>query len=150
MTRDYSRLEDDHHAHERSQPIRRRIPEKATQLRNLFSAMVFVGALAAPVALMGVGLIGAVEVFNRLVMGGSGVVHSIFHSAENLIASILLLMGLAGLWVSIGLKATVRNEHMQHAAHMGITGSGIAIVTGLLADDIINLLQSVASGGGGG
>jgi hypothetical protein len=33
---------------------------------------------------------------------------------------------------------------------MGMTGSGIAIVAGLLIDDIIGLMESFAGGGGGG
>jgi hypothetical protein len=82
--------------------------------------------------------------------GGAGIEQAI-QAAQDWLASIMTTLGGLGMIASIGVKAVARtNENMHHAAHMGMTGSGIAIVAGLLLPDILSLLESFAGGGGGG
>jgi hypothetical protein len=80
-----------------------------------------------------------------------GQIQGAIDNATDWLSGIMTSLGGLGMIASIGVKAVARtNENMHHAAHMGMTGSGIAIVAGLLIDDIIGLMESFAGGGGGG
>jgi hypothetical protein len=80
-----------------------------------------------------------------------GRIQGAIDNATDWLSGIMTSLGGLGMIASIGVKAVARtNENMHHAAHMGMTGSGIAIVAGLLIDDIIGLMESFAGGGGGG
>lgn len=80
-----------------------------------------------------------------------GRIQGAIDNATDWLSGIMTSLGGLGMIASIGVKAVARtNENMHHAAHMGMTGSGIAIVAGLLIDDLIGLMESFASGGGGG
>jgi hypothetical protein len=80
--------------------------------------------------------------------GDGGAIQGAIDAARDWLSSIMMSLGGLGMIASIGVKAVARqNENMHHAAHMGMTGSGIAIVAGLLINDIISLLQSFAGGG---
>lgn len=75
---------------------------------------------------------------------GSGIQGAIDKAAEWL-SGIMTSLGSLGLIASIGYKAIARtNENMHHAAHMGMAGSGVAIVAGLLMNDIVGLFSSFA------
>lgn len=81
--------------------------------------------------------------------GGSdgGAIQGAIDNARNWLSTIMVSLGGLGMIASIAVKAVARtNENMHHAAHMGMTGSGIALVAGLLINDIISLLQSFAGG----
>lgn len=80
--------------------------------------------------------------------GDGGAIQGAIDAARDWLSSIMMSLGGLGMIASIGVKAVARqNENMHHAAHMGMTGSGIAIIAGLLINDIISLLQSFAGGG---
>jgi hypothetical protein len=77
-----------------------------------------------------------------------GRIQSTIDNARNWLAGIMVSLGGLGMIASMLTKAVARtNENMHHAAHMGMTGSGVAIVAGLLVNDIINLLRSFVGGG---
>ena len=61
-------------------------------------------------------------------------------------AGYAVTLGGLGLIASVGVKAVARaNENMHHASHLGMTGSGIAILAGLLLPDILDLIESFAA-----
>ena len=71
--------------------------------------------------------------------------------AQDWLAGIMTTLGGLGLIASIGVKAVARtNENMHHAAHLGMTGSCIAVAAGVLLPDILDLVEGFAGGGGGG
>lgn len=71
-------------------------------------------------------------------------------NAQDWLAGIMTTLGGLGLIASIGVKAVARtNENMHHAAHLGMTGSCIAVVAGVLLPDILDLVESFAGSGGG-
>lgn len=78
-------------------------------------------------------------------------IHSTLENVRNYIASILLILGGIGFAVSLGLKAIAGpNENMHHAAHLGMKGSGIAVLGGAMIVPIMNIIESLAAAGGGG
>lgn len=79
---------------------------------------------------------------------GGGRIQGTIDNARNWLSGIMVSLGGLGMIASIAIKAVARtNENMHHAAHMGMTGSGVAILAGLLVNDIINLLRSFVGGG---
>lgn len=80
--------------------------------------------------------------------GDGGRIQSTIDNARGWLSGIMVSLGGLGMIASIAIKAVARtNENMHHAAHMGMTGSGVAILAGLLVNDIINLLRSFTGGG---
>jgi hypothetical protein len=78
-----------------------------------------------------------------------GRIQGTIDNARNWLSGIMVSLGGLGMIASIAIKAVARtNENMHHAAHMGMTGSGVAILAGLLVNDIIDLLRSFTGGGG--
>ena len=78
--------------------------------------------------------------------GGAGAgIQGAIDKAAAWLSGIMTSLGSLGLIASIGYKAIARtNENMHHAAHMGMAGSGVAIVAGLLMNDIVGLFSSFA------
>lgn len=113
---------------------------------GLLKGLIFV-LVSGLVAVIAMGLLEATPALAQ--EGDGGAIQETIDSARGWLATIMLSLGGLGMIASIAVKAVARtNENMHHAAHMGMTGSGIAIVAGLLVDDIINLLQSFTPGGG--
>lgn len=74
--------------------------------------------------------------------GDGGAIQATIDNARNWLSTLMVSLGGLGMIASIAVKAVARtNENMHHAAHMGMTGSGIALIAGLLINDIISLLQ---------
>ncbi len=112
-------------------------------LRGLFFVL-----LSCLVAMAAMGLLEASPALAQ--DGDGGAIQSTIDNARGWLATIMLSLGGLGMIASLAVKAVARtNENMHHASHMGMTGSGIAIVAGLLVDDIISLLQSFVAGSGG-
>lgn len=79
--------------------------------------------------------------------GDGGRIQSTIDNARNWLSGIMVSLGGLGMIGSIAVKAVARgNQQLHHASHMGMTGSGIAIIAGLLINDIISLLQSFVGG----
>jgi hypothetical protein len=79
--------------------------------------------------------------------GDGGRIQGTIDNARNWLSGLMVSLGGLGMIASIAVKAVARtNENMHHAAHMGMTGSGIALIAGLLINDIISLLQSFVGG----
>lgn len=80
---------------------------------------------------------------------GGGAIEQAIQNAQDWVAGIMTTLGGLGLICSIGVKAIARtNENMHHAAHLGMTGSCIAVAAGILLPDILDLVQGFAGGGG--
>lgn len=78
---------------------------------------------------------------------GGAAIQGAIDRATQWLSGIMTSLGGLGLVASIGVKAVARtNESMHHAAHMGMTGSCIAILAGLLTPSIISLVTSFAQG----
>lgn len=76
---------------------------------------------------------------------GGAAIQGAIDKATQWLSGIMTSLGGLGLVASIGVKAVARtNESMHHAAHMGMTGSCIAILAGLLTPSIISLVTSFA------
>jgi hypothetical protein len=79
--------------------------------------------------------------------GAGGSIEGAIQNARDWLAGIMVSLGGLGFIASVAIKAVARtNENMHHAAHMGMTGSGIAVLAGLLVNDIIDLIASWAGG----
>ena len=79
--------------------------------------------------------------------GAGGSIEGAIQNARDWLAGIMVSLGGLGFIASVAIKAVARtNENMHHAAHMGMTGSGIAVIAGLLVNDIIDLIASWAGG----
>lgn len=114
---------------------------------------IFIAMIAGMVAMFAMSLIAANPALAAPAApsGDGGAIQTTIDNARGWLATIMLSLGGLGMIASIAVKAVARtNENMHHAAHMGMTGSAIAIIAGLLVDDIISLLQSFVGGGGGG
>ena len=75
-----------------------------------------------------------------------GAIEQSIQNAQDWLAGIMTTLGGLGLIASVGVKAVARtNENMHHASHLGMTGSGIAILAGLLLPDILDLIESFAA-----
>ncbi len=79
--------------------------------------------------------------------GDGGRIQGTIDNARNWLSGLMVSLAGLGMIASIAVKCVARtNENMHHAAHMGMTGSGIALIAGLLINDIISLLQSFVGG----
>jgi hypothetical protein len=79
--------------------------------------------------------------------GDGGQIQGTIDNARNWLSGLMVSLAGLGMIASIAVKCVARtNENMHHAAHMGMTGSGIALIAGLLINDIISLLQSFVGG----
>lgn len=78
-------------------------------------------------------------------------VHTTLENIRDYIASLLLLLGGIGFAVSLGLKAIAGpNENMHHASHLGMKGSAIAVIGGAILGPLMDIIQGLAGGTGGG
>lgn len=78
-------------------------------------------------------------------------IHTTLGNVRDYIASILLSLGGIGFAVSLGLKAIAGpNENMHHASHLGMKGSGIAVLGGAMIGPIMDIITGLAAGGGSG
>lgn len=125
-------------------------PEKAPALvraeafGNRYARTVFFLTLAALVVHMTV-VVGVDPAHAQQGGGGRDAIQGAIDNASEWLSGIMTSLGGLGLIASIGVKAIARtNENMHHAAHMGMAGSGIAIVAGLLMTDIIDLFAGFA------
>lgn len=80
--------------------------------------------------------------------GDGGRIQGTIDNAANFLSTLMVSLGTLGFLGGIAVKAVARtNENMHHASHMAMTGSGLAVAGGLLAPDIISLIQSFVGGG---
>ena len=119
---------------------------RATSLASVAAKAVFYSLLL----LLALNMVLAFSANAALAQEG-GAIESTIQNAQDWLAGIMTTLGGLGLIASIGVKAIARtNENMHHAAHLGMTGSCIAVVAGVLLPDILDLVEGFAGGGGGG
>ena len=126
---------------EASSPLAGRlIPLASAGAKALFYALLLVLALNMTLAF---------SAHAALAQDG-GAIEQAIQNAQDWVAGIMTTLGGLGLICSIGVKSVARtNENMHHAAHLGMTGSCIAVAAGILLPDILDLVEGFAGGGGG-
>lgn len=147
-----------------TKPVAHRAAVMRAWMHSERMAKIAFFAVLALVATYLAALIGAESALAQGTPGGSSApsgggqyqgdaIHTTLENVRNYIASILLILGGIGFAVSLGLKAIAGpNENMHHAAHLGMKGSGIAVLDGAMIVPIMNIIESLAAatGGGGG
>lgn len=72
-------------------------------------------------------------------------------NVRDYIAGTLLILGGIGFVVSLGLKAASPiNENAQYLANYGMKSSIIAVLAGAIVNPVMQIIQGLAAGGGGG
>lgn len=78
------------------------------------------------------------------------VVQSALQKATAWLSGLMVALGTLGFLISVCIKAVAgTNEGRHHMAHMGMAGAAVAVVAGLLAPGIMEIVAGFAGGGGG-
>lgn len=79
--------------------------------------------------------------------GGGDVVQSALQKAIDWLSGLMVALGTLGFLISVCIKAVAgTNESRHHMAHMGMAGAAIAVVAGLLAPGIMQIVAGFAGG----
>ena len=77
--------------------------------------------------------------------GGGDVVQSALQKAIDWLSGLMIALGTLGFLISVCVKAVAgTNEGRHHMAHMGMAGAAIAVVAGLLAPGIMEIVAGFA------
>ena len=77
--------------------------------------------------------------------GGGDVVQSALQKAIDWISGLMVALGTLGFLIAVCVKAVAgTNEGRHHMAHMGMAGAAIAVVAGLLAPGIMEIVAGFA------
>lgn len=79
------------------------------------------------------------------------VVQGALQNAITWLSGLMVALGTLGFLISVCIKAVAgTNEGRHHMAHMGMAGAAVAVVAGLLAPGIMEIVAGFAGGGGAG